>query len=75
MKIHMTDLPQGSEDGEGSESKAFGKQNSQDRGGLNAKQKRRQGPSVSLVLAEEVGDGTIQSDKEHRRHDAELGAL
>lgn len=55
VKTHMTDLPQGSEDGEGSEPKAFGRQDPQEQGGQDVMQKRRQGPSGTLVLAEEVG--------------------
>lgn len=51
---------------ERSESKAFGRQDPQDQGGQDVTQKRRQGPSGTLVLAEELGDGTSQSDKEHR---------
>lgn len=62
------------QDGEGSESQAFGRQNPQDKGGLNINPKSRQGPGVTLVLAEEVGDGSVPSDKEPGRHDFELGS-
>lgn len=57
--------------------KAFRKQNLQDLGerGQSERKQRRGSKCDSLGAVQQVGDGTVQSDKELGRHSAELGAL